>query len=71
MKFELNMSSEQHLTEAIAGLKTQGVDARIGRCGFVYRHVLVVEGMEAAQEGLVRGWVLQLDPHAERVLPPA
>jgi hypothetical protein len=70
MTFELSMSTDWHLSEAISRLEAQGIDARIGPCGLDYPHVLAISGVKATQEGLVRGWVLQLDPDAERVLRP-
>jgi hypothetical protein len=67
MKFELNMSSELHLTEVMARLKGNGIDANIGSCRIDYPHILVISGVEAAQVGIVRGWVLQIDPVAELI----
>jgi hypothetical protein len=70
MKIELNMSTDWHLTEAVARLRRQGIDAKKGKSTLNYPHVLVIAGVEGAQEGLVRGWVLEIDPNAERVIPP-
>ena len=67
LTFELNMSSESHLTDVISRLKGNGIDAGVGRCGPGYEHVLVISGIEAAQVGIVRGWVLQIDPVAELI----
>ena len=67
MELEFNMSTHLQLVEAVARLKAQGIDALIGQCGLVYPHVLAISGVGTAQEALVRGLVLQIDPHAERV----
>ena len=71
MKFELSMSSDVHLTEVIARLNGNGVDAMAGACGLEHAHVLVISGIEAAQVGIVRGWVLQIDPVAELIAESA
>lgn len=67
LTFELSMSSEHHLTEVIARLNGNGINAGVGRCGPTYEHVLEISGIEAAQVGIVRGWVLQIDPVAELI----
>jgi hypothetical protein len=66
MRFELKMSTDLHLAEAIKRLQLQGIDAKPGTTGLV----LVIAGVEAAQEAPIRGYVLQIDPNAVRVLPP-
>jgi hypothetical protein len=70
MEFQFNMSTSWQLAEVLERLKRQGVEAGIGRCSLDYPHVLVISNVEAAQIGLVRGWVLQVDPEVERVVPP-
>ena len=70
MSIELSMTSAESLTLAIALFQRQGLDAMPRKSRQGYPHVLVVRGVEEAQEDLVRGLALSVDPKASPVVPP-
>ena len=70
MSVELSMTNGESLALAIALFQRQGLDAMPRKSRPGYPHVLIVRGVEDAQEDLVRGLALSVDPNAWPIVPP-